>query len=82
MLKAAMFVEQMNTPESGERWLNKVKTQIRTLSKAKAKYALCNNPSLQKYKYSCFAYSNWIIAFRITDNTLEVCRFVYGPRLK
>lgn len=81
MLKAASFTEHINTDGSGDRWLDKLQAKILDLSKAKAKYALCKHTSLSKFSYSCLTYGKWIIVFRMTKTSLEICRFIYGPRL-
>jgi len=81
MIKAALFVEKINTEHSGDRWLGKVYSKIISLSKAKANYALCRHTSLSKFKYSCISYGKWIIVFRMSTDKLEICRFIYGPRL-
>lgn len=81
MVKAALFSEKMNTEGSGDRWLDKVYAKFISISKAKAKYALCKHTSLSKFSYSCLTYGKWIIVFKMTDDSLEICRFIYGPRL-
>jgi hypothetical protein len=81
ILKCANFVEADNTPGSGNRWLEKVNKEIMSLAESKAKFAFCRHPSLAKFNYRCYAWNDWIIAFRITENEFVVCRFVLGSRL-
>ena len=82
MEKVAAYVEETNTSGSGNRWLDKVKTEIYTLAKSKAKLALCKNPSRARVYYRCYTYNDWIIAYRISETKFEVCRFIWGPRLR
>lgn len=79
--KAAEWVEQRNTPGSGERWFARLDETIHALANSKAKLALCKHPSLAKFNYRCYTYNNWIIAFRVSKNMFEVCRFIWGKRL-
>ena len=81
IIRAAIYVESLNTPGSGSRWAEKIKTEINVLSKSKAKLAICKHPSLAKFRYRCYTYKDWVIAFRISDKEFEVCRFIYGARL-
>lgn len=77
----AEYVESINTTGAGDRWLDKLNTEIASLAKSKAKFAICKHPSLAKFKYRCYTYNDWVIVFRITDTTFEVCRFIWGARL-
>jgi hypothetical protein len=81
LLKAADFVESVNTPGSGARWLAKVKREFYSLAESKAKFAICKHHSLAKLNYRCYVYNEWVIAFRITESEFEVCRFLRGSRL-
>ncbi|MEO8088230.1 MAG: hypothetical protein ABI763_15525 [Bacteroidota bacterium] len=81
ILKTALFVETLNTPGSGARWAEKLKSVITSLAKSKAKFSLCKHPSLAKFKYSCYVFKDWMIAFRIHEKEFEVCRFIHGSRL-
>jgi hypothetical protein len=79
--KAAIYIERINTPGSGDRWAGKIRHEITALANSKAKLAICKHPSLAKFKYRCFTYKDWIIAFRISNKEFEICRFIYGARL-
>lgn len=81
ILKTARFVEALNTPGSGDRWARKLKSEISSLAKSKAKFAVCKHPSLAKFKYRCYIFKDWIIAFRIHEEEFVVCRFIHGSRL-
>ncbi len=79
--KVIDWVESQNTENSGERWFGKLDKAINRLARSKAKFAVCKHPSLAKFKYRCYTYNNWVIVFRTTDTTFEVCRFIWGARL-
>ena len=81
IVKTALFVESLNTPGSGDRWSEKLKSEISSLAKSKAKLAICKHPTLAKFKYRCYVFKDWIIAFRIHEKAFEVCRFIHGSRL-
>ena len=82
IMKAAQFVESKNTPGAGDRWADKLKREIIKFANAKVKLAICRNVSLTKFNYRCIVYKDWIIAYRISENEFEVCRFIYASRLK
>ncbi len=81
IIKVALYIENKNTPGSGERWADKLKAAINSLAKSKTKLTICKHPSLARFKYRCYAYKNWVIAFKVSDKEFEVCRFIYGARL-
>lgn len=81
ILKVSEYIESVNTKGSGIIWAQKLYTTLQSLAKDNVSYGLCKSPLLAKYNYSCYAYNNWIIAFRITNNQLEVCRFIWGAKL-
>ncbi len=82
IVKAALFVESLNTSASGDRWAEKLKAEIASLAKSKVKFGICKNASLAKFKYRCYVFKDWIIAFRANENIFEVCRFIHGSRLR
>lgn len=81
MERTAEYVDSINTPGAGDRWLDKIKERIILLANSKAKFALCKHPSLAKFNYRCYAYKDWVIAFRVSEKKFEVCRFIWGKRL-
>lgn len=78
---AADFVESLNTPGSGDRWVEKFHLEILSLAKSNAKFALCKAPKLARYKYCCYTYKGWVIAFKSTEKKFEVCRLIWGAYL-
>lgn len=81
IVQTAVYVEGLNTPGSGVRWMENVETEIEQIARSKAKFALCKNLSLAKFNYRCYTYKGWVIAFRVSATKFEVCRFIWGKRL-
>ena len=81
ILSTAIYVEGLNTPGSGDRWADGLKKAITSLARSKAEFAICRNQSLAKHKLRCYSYKDWIIAFRLSENTFEECRFIHDSRL-
>ncbi len=81
IVKVAIFVESQNTSGSGELWFEKLDDFIHAFANSKAKFQICKDPSLASYRYHCFVYKNWIIAFKFNEHSFEVCRFILGKRL-
>jgi hypothetical protein len=79
--KVAYFIENNNTEGSGLRWFDVLDNRINSFARTNAKL-LCGNKSLKQYLYYCFNFKGWIIAYRISANKFEVCRFIWGGRLK
>ena len=72
IVETALYVESLNTHGSGARWMETIEQEIRKIALSKAKFAICRNPSLAKFKYRCVSYKGWIIAFRISTEKFEV----------
>lgn len=79
--KLVDWIDAQNLEGSGIKWFEKLDKKIRTIAKSQAKLALCKHPSLARYKYSCFTFNDWVIAYRVTKTKFEVCRFILGSRL-
>lgn len=48
--EVAEFIDGINTPGAGERWIDKILDFILTYAKPNVKYALCNNSILASQK--------------------------------
>jgi hypothetical protein len=81
IIRVADWIDSQNQPGSGKKWFYKLDERLTRLAKSKAKFAICKHPSLAKFKYRCFPFHDWIIAFRISGDRFEVCRFIWGARL-
>lgn len=82
LIKVANFVESQNTLGSGDRWWDKTMLEIDSLAQSKAKFAICNNESLRKFKYHCYPYGDWVIVHRLIGQKFIVYKFIQGSRLK
>ncbi len=76
--KTGVWVEEKNTEESEQRWINKVYATLEDQARIEVKYAVCKDENLAKRKYHCFTYKDkWIVAYRIKGNDFIVYRFIY-----
>lgn len=78
------FIELINTPNSSDKWLNKIEGFLQHLAKSPLKsFPLCKNQRLAKLNYSCTVFNRkWVIVFKYTESTITVLRFVLGGKLK
>lgn len=81
ILKVMQFVEDQNTPYSGDRWFEKLDAFITSIAASKATFQNCKDPLLAKYKFQCYTYGEWIIVFKTSSKQFEVCRFILGKKL-
>lgn len=77
----ADFVESKNTPGSGKRYFKKFKEAIKKLAQANTQYALCLDPRLAAFNYSCGHFNDWVIVFRIENGALIVYQVIHGATL-
>src|SRR4051812_44710621 len=76
------FVESINTPGSGARYVNRFIDAIEKHAQPDLTYKLCNNLELARLKYSCTFYNNWVITFRVTGDKFTVYRIIHSSILK
>lgn len=81
ILKVAAFVESKNTGGSGIRWFEKLDEKIVAVSQSKTGLLKCRHVTLAKFGYRCYEYKGWIIAFKVSGEVFEVCRFIWAARL-
>jgi hypothetical protein len=77
----ADFVESKNTAGSGARFALKFLSAIAKLALPNVQYTVCNHPVLASFKYSCSHFNDWVIAFKVTENTLTVYEIIHGSLL-
>jgi hypothetical protein len=83
MMDIAEFIDDINTPGAGERWIEKLVKFIEDYAKLNhVEWSLCQNKNLAEKLYSCLIYKNWVIAFRIEQDRFKVYDFVYGSLLE
>ena len=78
----AELIDGRNTPGAGERWTDRILDFIKDYSRPKVKYALCHNQDLAAELFSCITFNNWVIVFRIKQNTFIVYQVVHGSLLQ
>jgi hypothetical protein len=79
--KVVYFIENNNTEGSGMRWFEHLDDKINSLAKSNIRLQLCRYKTLARYNYNCFYYKGWVIAYRISQDKLEVYRFIWNARL-
>lgn len=77
----AEFVDGINTPGAGDRWTDRILDFIIAYAKPGVKYSLCQNANLAQKLLSCIVFNNWIIAFKIDEETLTVYQIIHGSLL-
>lgn len=74
----AYFVEGNNTKGSGDRFIDKFFDHIEKYALPNVQYALCRYSIFHTLGYSCIFYNDWVIAFKIINNTFIVYEVVLG----
>ena len=83
ILDVAEFIDGINTPGAGDRWTERLIEFVEGYARLKqVHWHLCRNQNLAEKLYSCLIYKNWIIAFRIEENTFKVYDFILGSLLE
>ena len=84
IVDVADFIELINTPGSSDKWVNKVESFLHELASSSIKkFPLCNNHQLAKMKFFCSIFNKkWVVAFKYTNTTITIYRFVLGAKLK
>ncbi len=77
----AEFVDGINTPGAGERWTDRILDFIIEYAKPGVKYTMCHNAGLAQKLLSCIVFNNWVIAFKINEDTLTVYQIIHGSLL-
>ena len=72
------FVDSINTPGAGERWVAKLTASVETYALSNVTFALCNDAYLASLHLSCLNFNDWIIAFSIDAEVLVVHKIIRG----
>lgn len=78
LFEIAQWVEQRNTPGSGERFINKFIDRIADYARPNVLYAVCKNKTLAEFNLSCISIDDWVIAFTVTKKEFIVQYILYG----
>jgi len=82
MRDVAEFVDELNLPGAGDRWIERLIDFLLDHSKLdNVQWQLCNNVALASKFYSCLQYNGWVIAFRIEYGEFRVYDFIHGSLL-
>jgi hypothetical protein len=83
ILDVAEFVDNINTPGAGDRWVERLVDFIQDYAKLKRiQWPLCRNKNLAANFYSCLIFKNWVIAFKVENREFKVYDFIYGSLLE
>ena len=83
IIDVAEFIDDINTPGAGERWINKTIEFVEEYAKLNyVHWPLCRNRYLAAMEYSCLIYKNWVVAFKIERGKFMVYDFIYGTLLE
>jgi hypothetical protein len=80
--ETANYIESLNTPGAGSRWLDKFLERIIAYAKPNVKYALCRHEKLAKRNYSCVTIKNWVVAFKIRNEQFTIYEIIHGSVLR
>ncbi len=80
--KTAAWIDAKNLPGSGDRWADKIYSQIKKIAKNRVEFSICNNIGLKKFNYRCFHIDEWVVAYKKNRDTFTIYRFIHGSRLR
>lgn len=72
------FIDGINTEDSGNRWLDKLRAFLISYAKSNVAYAICRNETFASAGLSCITFNGWVIAFRIEAGEFIVYQIVRG----
>ncbi len=79
--EAANYIDSLNTPNAGSRWLDRFLNRMQSYAKPGVVYALCSYKPFAKRGYSCITYNNWVVAFKIVRNQFVIYEIMHGSVL-
>ena len=82
LYEVSEFVESINTEGSGKRWLDTIRTFLRSYAKPNVVYALCKDEDLALAGLRCITYNGWVFAFKIEDDQFIVYQIIRGNILQ
>lgn len=75
------FVGALNTFGAGERWSSRFRKEISKFAKP-IKYALCRHKFWSKRKFHCVAIKNWVIIFKIENDSFFIYRIIHASTFR
>jgi len=76
------FVDSKNTKGAGARWLKRFRSFVKRFAISHAQYALCHDTTLAQMSFSCIVYGNWVVVFKIENNSFVIYQIIHGSLLK
>ena len=77
-----LFIEKENTKGAGIRWLDKFESFLIETLPLNDVITYCNNKTFHQLKLKCLNYNDWIIAFTVNDETINIEAILHKSRLK
>ena len=74
------YIDSINTIGAGEKWYNRFKKKLLRYTFAK-KYPLCRIKDFAVNGYSCISINDWVIIFKIENDTFTIQYIIYGSLL-
>ena len=78
LFEISYFIDCMNLPGSGDKWVDKFISNLYSFARPNVRYALCNDDYLASLGLSCVNINDWIVAFKIEDDTFVVHKIIRG----
>lgn len=82
LLEIGLWVEERNTPGSGNRYIDRFVDKIMAYALPKTQYLICRNEALAALQLRCIAINDWIVAFKQSKDEFVVHYILFGPGLK
>jgi len=81
LFEISYFIDCINLDGAGDKWSEKFISNLYSYAKPNVQYALCRDEYLASIGMSCINFNDWIIAFRIEDDSLVVHKIIRGSFL-
>jgi hypothetical protein len=75
------FIESKNTLGAGLRWLQRFEKFLQKKLHSPEQIKLCNNQTFNKLKLRCIYFSDWVIAFSVSDDTVLIEALLHKSRI-
>ena len=70
----------LQEPQIAEKLILKIKNEIQTLKDNPEKFAIIDDDLIRKLEIRRLIVNNYIIFYRIVNNSIEIVRIMYGRR--
>ena len=81
LIQLVNFIESTNTEGAGLRWLQRLESFMQKTFTNAAKIKLCHNKTFYKLNLRCIYFNDWVIAFSITENSIQIEALLHKSRI-